>query len=528
MKSIEIGESINELMASIRKLIDKEIWESTFLFSVVAGVIVHLLVLTNYITNHDSICLTGNNGDWLLGQGKWFVTPVSSLEGPLDVFFLSGVIGIVAVSLAAVVFCIHFEINSVWKCRLIGLCFVSYPSIATMSLYHAIDYFGITFLLAVLGAYFMCQKKLLNSIVGITLVVLSLGAYQAYVGATLVILVLDCLVEILRGDKFEKTIYRGIQHIVKVSIAMGTYYIVLKIILSVKNVELSSYKGIDNMTQNLRPDILLNSIIVALSSVKTYLISDVLGIYTGRTAYLNITLIILLVIVEILLIKKNNLKIKEIVLIILLTLVCLPLGVNIIGVLSANTSFYYITVAPFVLLFAVPIVISELLNSYISSRIAKSLATVILCITFLVGMDWIIQNNIVYQKLVFVHQEYDAKLSILANQIQENENFTEDVKVVVVGEAPYNFLESAGVLKTMEEIFTTKGYGLGNSDRIVYSEAILFTFLYNKYAITFDMIKYDESMEIPISEIEEMEIYPNYGSIKSYKDKILVKLSNNL
>lgn len=312
-----------------------------------------------------------------------------------------------------------------------------------MALYQSVDYFGITFLLAVLAAYFICENGVANKIIGMVLLVFSLGAYQAYVGAALIILILDCLLKTLNGEKFKEVLVRGWRYVVSVIGSIGFYYLILKILLWFSEAELSSYKGIDNMSQNLRPDVLLNSIRVAFISLKGFLINNSLGIYSGKVSFFNIVLISLFVILEVKLAKKCNVHLKSMntIMGVFLNVICLPLGANIIGVLSANTSFYYITVAPFVLLFVLPIVLLEKLDDKRDSKnkVIKVIAFMVVCVTISISFKWTIQNNTVYQKLLLINQEYDMKLSSLVTRIQENEKYKEGVDVVV-GNAPYDFV----------------------------------------------------------------------------------------
>lgn len=525
---------------AIKDLLDREIWENTFIFTFLSGLVIHLVVFANYVVNHDSIALPYNSLDWLICQGKWFVTPIVSWDGPINISYLATAMGIVAFSLSAVVFCVIFHIHIKWECRLIGLCFVAFPSVATMELYQSADYFGIVFLLAIIGAYLLIKKGYINTIIGITCVVLSVGAYQPYIGVVLVILVMDCLVRALRNESWKCILKRGVKYIVDAIIGLVLYYVILKILITVKGITLSSYKGMDKVDQNLRPDILVNSIVVAYKSILKFFIMDVLGIYGEKIAYLNIVLMLLFVALGVLVAYKKKALMNKInmVMAVILAFFCLPLAANFIGVLSANSSFYYISVAPFVLLFLLPIVFLNILaniekekeeighKKFCMVSKAEMLATAI--VILLICLGWVVQNNVVYQKAMLINEEYDAKLNILTARIQSINEYTEDSEIIIVGNPPYHFLDTTGVLKSIEEVYATGGYGLGDSNEVIYSKGILQSFWSNKYSVKINLEDEKLILNEYIDDIKRMAVYPDSESIALYDGKIVVKLSDNL
>lgn len=69
---------------------------------------------------------------------------------------------------------------------------------------------------------------------------------------------------------------------------------------------------------------------------------------------------------------------------------------------------------------------------------------------------------------------------------------------------------------------------MGDSDGVLYSEHVLYSFLKNKYAVNLGIVKYDESIVgLNKKDIDELKVYPLPGSIKGYEGKIVVKLSEN-
>ena len=156
---------------------------STFLFSCIIGLVSNLIIIANpFYYNHDSVTTVSNNADWLLSQGKWFVTPLSSFYGEYNIHFIASILGIICFALAATVFVTVFGVNKTSTKWLIGALFTSFPSVATCMLYHSANYFGGAFLLAVCGSCMMLQESKVINVFGIILMCLSIGAYQANIG----------------------------------------------------------------------------------------------------------------------------------------------------------------------------------------------------------------------------------------------------------------------------------------------------------------------------------------------------------
>lgn len=502
-----------------------------------AGIIIHLFFLANHYVNHDSVALYSNNLDWLLSQGKWFVTPLAALDGPINITYLSGLIGILAMSLAAYFFCEVFDLNKKWEKLIVGVSFVSFPMVAACFLYQGIDYFGLTFLLAIMSAYFIIKgKSILAKITGILLLVLSIGAYQAYLGATVAIMVLHCLLLAINNQGWKKIVTRGLGYCVYVLLSIGIYYLILKILLHYTNTDLSSYKGIDNMAANLSPAIMINSMIQAWKDVYTYCILNGFGVLFRMTSWLHIGFFVLYISLVFIKAKKSG-AINHIsnVIIIVLLLLCMPVAVNIIGILAANQTFYYISIAPFILLFVAPLTLfpeegndetEQIFTSGEKKWTATRLISILLVMLILVScVDWISQDNIVYQKIALMNKEFDAKFAILISRIQATKGYNEETKVAFVGNPPYDFLASSGLLNAMEAKMTTNAFGLHGSADMIYSEGILSAYLGNALSISVNQVSQSEVDNREL--IERMPVYPYDGSIELSNDVLIVKLSNN-
>ena len=265
--------------------------------------------------------------------------------------YLDGAIGLVAIALIAGVICWMYSVPKGILCWSIGGVLVSFPSVATMLIYEGLDYFAIASLLAVLAAFFLVKSLEIFRILGVICLVFSLGAYQPFLGFTLSLLVVDCIIMHARNTHVKTVVCKGIRYIIDAIISLSLYYVILKIRLYQSGLSLIEYKGINHMSENLSPVTLIRSAIEAYKDVCSFFIFDCFGIH-GKHFCLLYTVAILLVIIGFLYYSyyNNALANKKNVFLAIILGIIIPLSVNIVGVLSSNSSFYYITIYPFVII----------------------------------------------------------------------------------------------------------------------------------------------------------------------------------
>lgn len=499
-----------------------------FSAAMICGILIHFVALSNMIFNHDSVVLYWTNGDWLLSQGKWFVTPLMSYKGPVVLNYLGGIVGIAAVGCMAGIICSIFTIKKEWHARFIGAVLVAFPTITTTMLYGFCDYFCLTSLLAVVAAYFISKEKFLFNLIGIGLLTLSVASYQAYIGFAVSILVLLCMTQILDADKTICEVVRnGIKYIVCIVISLIMYYVILKVRLYTTGMELSSYKGINNMVSNLAPNKLLESAIKAYQDVLSFILKDSLGTGDRNVAILYCAVMVLNIILLILMLLKKGLYKEPLrsLLLVILAVVCFPIAVNLVGVLSGNSSFYYITVYSFVMLFLVSPI---LFASYVPKEdgtLAQRFISILVALSLIMPTaNWFITNNQAYQKIMYHNRTIHLKTTALVAQIQSHEDFNTDIPIIFAGNVPYLYLENNSGLGTLLNGLNTGGMALYKASGMIYSSGILSTYIQCNIAPTMTFGDSEIFSQQHSGEIANMAIYPNQGSIQCIDGCIVVRL----
>lgn len=503
-------------------------FKRAFISAMLTGILVHFVKLSNQLFNHDSLVLYGTNMDWLLSQGKWFVTPLMSYQGPVVMYYVGSIVGIAAIACISGLICSIFGIQSKRYSCLIGAIFAAFPSVATTMIYNMCDYFMITAFLAVVAAYLIIKRNVFSNGLGVILLTLSVAAYQAYIGFAVSILVLYCVSCLFNPQiKCRTVIQTGVRFIGEIIVSLGIYYAVLQIKLQLTGQALVDYKGISNMSSNLAPGVLIQSTIQAYKDVLNFIFKDVLGSYSHFVSAVYTFVVIINLILIIFLIRKKKLfhEPLRVCLIAILLILCLPLSINLVGVLSRNSSFYYITVYPFTVLFIVaPIFLEQSLQTEQKSCFVKLLSV---CVTFSLLLPvgaWFVKNNQAYQKIQVENQNIHLKSTALVTQIQEQEEFTTETPVVFVGGTPYPFLKTKSGLGMALDSLHTQGMALYTAADMIYSADILDAYIQTYIAPDMLLVNSEEFSQNHANEIQEMPIYPNYGSIQYMDGHIVVRL----
>lgn len=510
----------------VEEVSESTVIRSTFLFTLAFGFFVHFFILSSYLFNHDSITLLYTNFGWLLTQGKWFVTPLNDYKGPLILSYLSGAVGIVVIAVISALLCLIFSVKKKGTGWMIGAMLVAFPSVATILMYRACDYFALSVLLAVLAVFFAKRRGIVSALLGIVFLTLSIGSYQGYLGFTAAIFVLLCILDLLRPDvSWKQVLVRGLAYIAEIVVSAEIYYGILQLRLYQAGTELSTYKGINEMSDNLTPARLWNSVVVALKNAYGFFLQDNLGGASIKMRWIYTLLLVTILILAGIAVRRHQLyrDIVRCILLVILIVLALPLACNAIGVFSNNTSYYYITIYPICLIF---ISIPLLLETCLPER-SNAIGSIIHCGALLLSVicvfSWFIRDNQGYEKLFYENYAIQSKSTILVAQIQEIEGYNSEMPVALVGRTPYGFLASQGISAEFDNI-DTSAMGFGSASDEIYAEHVLRYVITSHIAPNMKIISEADISDAARGAAESMPIYPNSGSIQMADGYILVKL----
>lgn len=306
-------------------------YKYTFFTGLVVGILVHFLMISNKITNLDDIvCVPGVGGGKVLG--RWFQEPVHDLFSPWSSPALNGIMSIIILSIAACIIVSALDIKSITGAILVPVVIMTLPSTASNMYYmYLAPTFAMAILASTLNVYLIIRYKF-GWILGAVLQFFSMACYQAYFGLATSLLVLAFIIKLIDGNKVNSVVRCGIRSLVGLIIAMAGY------IISLKFIDLSDYKGLDNIGSSSPIDILY-AVLRAYHRVLQYFVTSPESFMAYAPTYINIVLVVLgLISLIALIIKRKVFTELSRGLILLALLAIFPLALGLVYVMAPELS----------------------------------------------------------------------------------------------------------------------------------------------------------------------------------------------
>ena len=499
--------------------------DSIILFVVcfIGGLFVHGYEMFAKHPNYDEfISIFHYGGGYNLG--RWMLSLIGNLifriDGLVSLPWFNGLLFITFISLAACLFIIPLEINNRFIRFLIGLIFISFPSMtATLSYMFTAPYYAFAILLVAFAFYIAVDSKY-GFIPAAFLICFSMGIYQAYF-----CLIASFLLAYVIKDSFlekhdlKKTFCNMGKYLTMMVVGLLSYMIANKIFLKYKNTDLSSYQGISEMGK-YSPSSIFNAIGLCYKKFFSFFYEDYVTLFPYKA--LNIVLIILWIIfiAAFIMVFANNVKKNKKSLLALFELLLVPFAINLIFVMCANSldTVHALMCESVIMMFVFPLLIIDL---FISDKKNKGVnnaflytASVVTVFAFLIYAKFANTSYLAYE--LHYEQTYSF-FNELKTRIQSADDYSKDMPVCFVG--TYDDDSSLWALKKADSLA-----GTYQTPYIVnYGEArarLFETYLGYKY----DEVSLDESL-LSNEEFLNMGNYPDYNSVKVINNTVIVKFS---
>ncbi|MFI3226601.1 MAG: glucosyltransferase domain-containing protein [Clostridia bacterium] len=400
----------------------------TFNVSIICFFLTHAYFFTGKFANEDYFHrLSGYTGN--PESGRWLGGIITSYLMP----WVIGVICCIFISLAVVLIVDMLKIENKLLIVITAGMLISFPTLAYSFPYlFMADVYAIALFFGVFAVWVTTKHKY-GFILGALALMLSLAEYQSYIGVAVTLCVIILIINIL-DDEFElKCLFAlAFKFALMGMLGFVFYKIGLNIVLTLNNLELSDYKGIDTMGQ-----IPLNQVPSLL--YKTY--TRFLNYFSGKTFfyttnfikyinYINIFIILVLI-------GTRACQIKNIlrwILLICLVMV-LPLAINIVDFMAPESSSSTLNIYAMVFLFVFPLALlpcNKLLNKSIL------FTTILLLATGSIMVNNFVTSNLYYEQVRTVY-EYSAHFyNRLLIKIEETEGYNNTVPVAIIANNTVN------------------------------------------------------------------------------------------
>jgi len=491
----------------------------TFLCTILA----HLYLWTNTIPNFDGISRMYEVQQNTL-YGRWSLHYSSYLYSFTQMPMVIGVL--VAFFLAITVFFIVrlFELKSSLLAGMWGCLIAVFPALAYTST-HTYTVAAYMFSAALTAfSVWLVRKYKLGIIPAALILAYAMGTYQAYVCVAICICLLLVIQDMLKAEiPWIKAVLNGVRFVVFIILGTVIYYIVLQIFLEIKDLEMISYLGIDEIAGGYPLDMLGSILAKTYGQVGEFLFvkgADNTFNY-GPLIALHVVLLLVgvVLLVRWVLERKMQKDILRLISVVLL-LALLPLAVNFIQVMTPLSTPFPHSKFTFVFLYFLPVLLADMCGKLNWKGIFAKVTEAVLIVAVLFQTVYFWQyDNVLYTALNQAHRATLTYATNLLSRVESCEGYQYGMEVVVVGGFPADRYDTD--LENYKMIFQG---GVLTSSVLPLNKHIYYYF--------------NDWLNVPIGEpaeetflrltatqeFQEMPLYPNDGSVRIIDNCVVVKV----
>ena len=378
--------------------------------------------LVNYFYFMSNIVLTPDgltygpfyySGGWDFDLGRPLLIPITMLKGNLISPTITVFFSLIFIAISAMLLRRIYPIKSKMSIFLLSLLLVLFPSFSETALFlFCFDAYCLSFLLSVLGIYFIRKKKYLFSI---GTIVVSTAIYQAYIGVTITGLVILFILDIL--DKKENLK----EFIIQMFVVLGgliAYFVLLKFGMLVFHRTLADYKGASSF--GLETILLLpKSIFTAYKDfISFFFLENIIFNNYYLRNIINGGILLLVLVLLFFGFKKLKTSGK---LLLILSIIILPITISIMDLIASSTSITLVTATAFFMIYLLFIILFE---KYANINIIKSVGIVLL---LMLSYTYLFSNNGTFQSRMDTFRDYYAESSYYLTKAKSLENYSSDL-----------------------------------------------------------------------------------------------------
>ena len=494
-------------------------WKVCFFTAFFVGLVAHFYKITNWLPNWDSLVFRYDSQN-MLKIGRWFLPVVCSFSSFYDLPLLNGIIAIVFHAMSAVCICKMLRVEKKMTAAFIGAVIVSYPTVTSVMMYNYVaDGYSIAFFFSVLAALFMTQEKP-KYWLGVLLIALSAGIYQAYITVTIMLVLLHLIDELFFQNATFGTVWKkGLLMLLSGVLGVSIYAIVLKVILGVFSVELLDYQGA-NATASLSGINLAASLyIVKETFLKCFF--DVSG-GVNLHAVLNGLVFLLMLIYYLRSIVINKIYRKPANLFVILILaVMLIFGAGALAFINPEADYHNLMLMGYAVFYVLFFLLYER-GKEPRETYAAIKSWVVLLLAIIVVANQVVIANVSYHKAQIAYEKSYGVLVRIADRIEQTPGAENCDQLLVIGALDNS--EAYGVTLPPDMTGVTDGYIIRADDEIV-GQSVLCSALNDYCDKNYTFISGAQKKEILQREdVQSMEKWPSKDCVAIVDDIIVIKL----
>ena len=510
---------LEELTSQLRRRFQKQDLLA-FLSGFGFTLLVHLYMFTNKFVNYDDVGGLYSDCEAGLSSGRWMLHPIKMVVGSFSSAWIGGVAMAVLMGVAVASVVRLFRIRRSIPILLLSLSMTAFPVLACNNsyMYCAVQYVA-ALALSAAAALFIHRDRWWSILIGIAMLAVSMGAYQAYFCFAAALLVTVLMVETAVGCDSEKPlrfIWKALRHVVSLGLGMVLYMVILRVLLKITGTVLTDYKGISTMGQISLGE-LIHRILLSYREFFPFYGS---WIFHPVFAWISgAGLLASLIGLAVLMVHSRAWRRGWPIAFLVVLLAVLPLASNLVYVMSGEAVHMvmrYAMLMPLLL----PVILVDRIPMPDGNQLRRGLATALVLVLLLVqtafGWEFFELTNRAYFTMDMSYKNAYSYATRLCAKIELQPDFTPETPVAIIGTAKFP--------NSVPPPFGMMG--------ILTGDGIINMYTRNDFFEHFLGVKYRYAYEEQIEKIrrtkffKKMPCYPSSGSIAEYKGVIVVKFSD--
>ena len=486
---------------------------AAFLSAVIIGFMVHLFAFSNIIPNSDGLSRIFDEQQMTV-SGRWFLHFASMFHGYIQAPGLIGGLSLLFLGIAAALIVESMEIRSVTASVICGGFMVVFPALAYTYLYmFTASAYAFAILLAVLSVWIVRRAPRLFWL-GAFPLACAVGTYQAYF-AVAASLALSCVILDLLDLKrdLKETVGNGIRVLCMLALGAAVYYIMMKLFLLVKGVELLSYKGMDTVGFSV------GAIVGVYREFLYYFVRPgTVGYALMPMICTNLALIALAALCVLIPFLREKLYRQPVRLVLLVVGAALvPLAFNFTQLVAETSP---ITRYSFVFVYLMCIALADRMWESTLKHVlwvqigvcAVSALLILLCAQVC---------NLAYTSSATAHRATESFCTNLVGRVESTPGYQQDMEVVIIGTFPRNVYYSG-----VEEFSQVEHYS-SMSATVMQLNKHVYYYLNDWLNVPWQEPAEEVMIQISDSEaFQSMPLYPDDGSVVIEDGRVIVKLAS--
>ncbi|MCM1056997.1 MAG: glucosyltransferase domain-containing protein [Firmicutes bacterium] len=235
------------MLKELGRKVKKE-WKTAFLAAFVTGLLVHMPAMLSDIPNHDGLSSIYFDQN-MITSGRWFLMIACGFSSFYTVPWVIGLLGLFFLGMTAAALTELLELKRKWAIVAVSGLLVAFPALASTFAYvFTLDGYMLALLLAVLAVLFT-KKYRYGFLPGALCLAFSLGTYQSYLAFAMILSIFAILALAMEQTGLLEKVKRGLRYLYMGALGAVLYYVILLVLLQLQGKELDTYQGISGLSQ---------------------------------------------------------------------------------------------------------------------------------------------------------------------------------------------------------------------------------------------------------------------------------------